>query len=293
MQATNEFIAMDMGGTKVHIALVKEGKIISDSKFPTSAYQHKADLLEAIIKTIQTHFSEQVKGIGIGVPGLVDGEKGIVYDIQNIKDWDRVALKDILAEIFPVAVNIANDANLFALGEHTFGKRKNCQNLLGIALGTGIGSGLILNGKPYTGKISGAGEIGSIPYLDKTVEDYCSGKFFQHFHKGSGAHFARLAATNERKAIALFDEFGMHLGKMIKLLLFVLAPDAIVFGGSISKSYPLFEMAMKKELEDFPFKKVIKNLQIAPSDLDNAALLGAAFLAQRHYEKELRVNTHT
>ncbi len=292
MQSENEFIAMDMGGTKVHIALVKEGKIVSESKFSTSSYQHKTDLLQAIMETLSSHFGRNVKGIGIGVPGLVDEENGIVYDIQNIDDWDRVPLKDILSEVFPVDIRISNDANLFALGEQTFGKGQAYQNVLGISLGTGIGAGLILNGKRYTGKFSGAGEIGSIPYLDKTIEDYCSGKFFRDLHQNTGEHFAHLAASNDQNALALFNELGMHLGKMIKLLLFVLAPEVIIFGGSISKSFALFEPAMRKELENFPFQKVIESLHIARSEMDNAALLGAAFMAENRYKKQARLKAH-
>ncbi len=288
MNAQDEFIAVDMGGTKVHVALVKNSRILSESKFSTATYQHKSDLLTGIINAIGNHFTPRVKGIGIGVPGLVDEERGIVYDIQNITDWDRVPLKDIISEAFPVTISIANDANLFAMGEQTFGKGMTYQNVLGIALGTGIGAGLVLNGKPYTGKISGAGEIGSIPYLDKTIEDYCSGKFFLHQHQYSGEHFARLAALNDKNAINLFNEFGHHLGKMIKLLLFVLAPDAIIFGGSISKSFALFEPAMRKELESFPFQKVIEPLIIEFSEISNAALLGAAFVAENTNKKQAR-----
>ncbi len=291
MHSKNDYIAIDMGGTKVHVALVNNGSVIRESKFPTSSYTSKKSLLDAIIKEVLSNMTEKVKGIGIGLPGLVDEQRGIAHDLHNIKDWNRVPLKEILSGIFSVEISIANDANLFALGEHTFGEEKECNNLLGIALGTGIGSGLILNDKPYTGKLSGAGEIGSIPYLDKTIEDYCSGKFFQNVHNNTGEHFARLAAKNDPTAIALFNEFGIHLGKMIKLLLFVLAPDSIVFGGSISKSYPFFKGSLNKELEDFPFKKVLENLRIAPSSLDNAALLGAAFLAQSQYEKELITDT--
>jgi glucokinase len=281
-----------MGGTKVHVALVRDEKVISDERFPTSDYGNKADLIQALIDAIQSQFNHRVKGIGIGVPGLVDEREGIVYDIQNIRGWDSVPLKKLITQKFPVEVRIANDANLFALGERNFGKGKSLQNVLGIALGTGIGAGLVLNGKLYSGNFSGAGEIGSIPYLDKTIEDYCSGKFFKDLHHHSGEHFAHLATENDSQALQLFEDFGKHLGKMIKLILFVLAPDAIIFGGSISKSFDLFEPAMRRELESFPFKKVMQKLVIAPSELNNAAILGAAFLAQTNFEREQMKNTN-
>ncbi len=284
MVPVDEYIAIDMGGTKVHVARLLEGRILAEIKFATAEYNSKEALIKTLVAAIKSFYSEQVKGIGIGVPGLVDTENGVVFDVQNIRNWKEVPLKAALQAHFRVEVSIANDANLFAYGESVLGAAKDCNNMLGISLGTGIGLGIIVNNQLHSGTFSGAGEIGSIPYLDKTVEDYCSGKFFQYQHQKDGAHFAKLADQQDKQALELFEEFGTHLGKLIKTLLLIFAPECIVLGGSISKAYPHFQAAMHKEVSVFPFSKIIDRLEITPSQLDNAALLGAALLAQEKYE---------
>lgn len=119
----------------------------------------------------------EVAGIGVGVPSVVDSEEGIVYNVANIPSWAEVPLKRLLQERFSVPVYINNDSNCFALGVKLFGEGRKYRNLVGMTIGTGVGTGIIINGELYSGQNTGAGEIGSLPYLSHDFEHYCSSGF--------------------------------------------------------------------------------------------------------------------
>ena len=218
------------------------------------------------------------EGIGIGVPGLVDEEKGIIYDLLNIPSWKEVHLKEQLEFHFKKPVRITNDANVFAVGENFFGAGKPYKNLVGIALGTGFGTGIIINHQLYSGTLSSAGELGSIPYLDSTIENYCSGKFFMEQYGMKGNEVFKEAQAGDEKALRILDEFGTHLGNAVKMVLYFISPEAIFFGGSISKAYPYFESSLMASVSEFPFKRVLERLVLQPSDTSNISILGAAAL---------------
>src|SRR5690606_24955530 len=116
------------------------------------------------------------------VPSVVDVDKGIVYDVQNIPSWKEVPLKAIMEERYGVPVQVNNDANCFALGEKYFGQGRDSKAFIGLTLGTGLGAGIILNDKLYAGPNCGAGEFGMVPYLDYHYEYYASGQFFTLLH---------------------------------------------------------------------------------------------------------------
>src|SRR5690606_32149083 len=100
------------------------------------------NILKGVIRKLK---NTETKAIGIGVPSVVDKNKGIVYNVQNIKDWEEVHLKVLLEAEFNIPVHIDNDANCFAYGEKIFGKGRDFRNFVGITLGTGVGGGIIQN----------------------------------------------------------------------------------------------------------------------------------------------------
>lgn len=279
-----KYIGIDIGGTKIHIGVVQDERIIQEIQFETSAAAPKEQILGALVDSIKSVMDGEVAGIGIGVPGLVDEKNGIVHNVQNIPSWREVSLKQHLASHFKEPVYITNDANAFAIGEKIYGKGKECTNLVGITLGTGFGAGIIINNDVYSGTLSSAGEFGCIPYRDKTIEDYCSGKFFVQNFGLPGTEFQLLAQRGDLKALEAFSQFGEHLGNAIKVILYALSPEAIFLGGSISKCYEYFQEALHQSVLEFPFKIVTDRLVIAPSDLGNAAVLGAAALCKSKLE---------
>ena len=131
-------------------------------------------------------FNRSIEAIGVGVPGLVDPVSNIVFDVVNIPSWKKIDLQHAMEARYKIPVRVNNDANCFALGEFYFGKGKGCNSMLGLTIGTGLGSGLILDKKLFTGNTGGAGEFGMIDYLDQNLEYYASGQFFQNVYQIQG-----------------------------------------------------------------------------------------------------------
>ncbi len=278
-------IGVDLGGTNVSVGRIGGLVIEKKSKINISADQNEELVVSEIIETIKKVFTENVQGIGVGVPGVVDSVNGIVYDVQNIPSWKEVQLKDILTKHFNVPVYIENDANCFAVGEKYFGKAMNYQNCVGLILGTGMGAGIIINNHLYSGKNCGAGEFGMLPYKESNYEAYCSGQFFRKKYTMDGADVFKKAELGDKKAIDIFREFGENLGNGIKAILYTLDTDMIVLGGSVSKSYKYFKDAMWNTMNDFAYHKVIENIIVEPSEEPEIAILGAGALYYNTIEK--------
>ncbi|MBC8491251.1 MAG: ROK family protein, partial [Candidatus Marinimicrobia bacterium] len=171
-------IGVDLGGTKIQVGRIRQNKIEQEFYRPISADEEEEIVLTEVIEAIEQVYTKDVDSIGVGVPGIVDVERGIVYDIVNIPSWKEVFLKDRLEARFDCPVYVNNDANCFVLGEKYFGKARSFANIVGITLGTGFGAGIIINNHLYVGKNCGAGEFGMVSYNDRNYEYYCSSQFF-------------------------------------------------------------------------------------------------------------------
>jgi glucokinase len=282
MEINNIVLGLDIGGTKISAGLNNNGMVYDRKKIDTPFNNSQEDILKVIADLISSYLSHDFKAIGIGIPGLVDPDRGIVYNLANIPSFQKVHLKEYLEEVFNVPVFINNDANCFTLGEYKFGPAKNDRHMIGISLGTGVGTGIIANAALYTGYICGAGEWGGVPYLDKTFEDYCSSKFFKNPEGGTAKCFAKRARKNDTEAVLKFEKYGEHIGMLIQRILFTFAPESIVLGGSISKAYPLFEDSMLATVKNFPYKSISDPLKIHVSQLEDVPILGAIALAEGH-----------
>jgi glucokinase len=278
---TQDFVlGLDIGGTKISSGLNNNGEIFERKEIKTPFKESQETILETIAEQIESYLSYKFKAIGIGIPGLVDPDKGIVYNLANIPSFQRVSLKQFLESRFKVPVVVNNDANCFTLGEYYYGPFQLHRHVVGITLGTGIGTGIIANGHLYTGYICGAGEWGGVPFKDKTFEDYCSSKFFKMVYGESAKKLSKSAEQGEPRALRIFDEYGHNLGNLLKRILFTYSPEAIVIGGSIRKAFPYFEQGLKETLATFPYKAISDNLKIHVSALDDSAILGAISLVE-------------
>ena len=272
-------IGVDLGGTNVTVGRFNGGELEQlEKKFISAKAEKPEVVLGEIIETIQKVFTEKVVGIGIGVPSLVDGDSGIVYDVQNIPSWKEVHLKSIIEEKFKVPVYIENDANCFAAGEKYFGKAQDVNNFVGLIVGTGMGAGIFVNGHLYTGQNCGAGEFGMLPYKDKVFESYCSGQYFIDNYDCKGEELYTRAKNGDEEALLIFADFGRNLGVGITAILYALDPEMIVLGGSVSKSYEFFKDRMWDQLRGFAYSKVIEKIKIEVSEKSNIAVFGAAGL---------------
>jgi glucokinase len=164
--AKETVIGIDLGGTKVGLGRVAGRRIVRHVTAAVSAQASEAQVIEEVISAVEKVYDPAVAGIGVGVPSVVDVERGIVYDVQNIPSWKEVPLKEILEKRFDRPVYINNDANCFAVGEKHFGRGGKFRHLVGLIVGTGLGAGIILNDRLYSGPNCGAGEFGMIPYED-------------------------------------------------------------------------------------------------------------------------------
>jgi glucokinase len=279
MNRRERIIGVDMGGTNIRAGVVEKGILVEVVKVTTPAESSKDEVVEAVAELILKLDPASVSAIGIGVPTIVDVEKGIVYNATNIKDWIDVPLKAILEEKFNIPVFVNNDANCFVAGEKHFGKAKGFKSVVGLVLGTGLGTGLIMNNQLYEGRNCGAGEIGNLPYLENNYEYYCCGQYFKDELKIPAHEVFRLACEGDSQALKHFETFGFHLGKFLQAILYAYDPELIVFGGSVSKAFRFFNQSMFTSLkEGFIFPNSLENLKIEVSELENAAIYGAASL---------------
>jgi len=272
-------IGVDLGGTKVAAGRIdgeELGEVIY--KLIPAKSDDPRDIIDVVIEVIDQVFNEHVLGIGIGIPGLVDRNEGIVNDVQNIPSWKEVHLKNILETHFQVPVYLDNDANCFALGEARFGKGKDENDFVGLTLGTGMGGGIIKDGFLISDAHCGSGEFGNIPYLDSTYEDYCSGKFFMKQYNLKGEELTKAAAQGDHFALRSFDEFGRHLANAIKTIKLAVDPRKVIIGGSVAQASEYFKTAMWTSLLDFPFPRAMRDFDVLFTDVKNIAVLGAASL---------------
>jgi glucokinase len=273
-----QIIGIDLGGTQVRAGIVADGKIVQivSSLIPSSGSVE--EVLAVVFRETDRLFSSSVTAIGIGVPSVVDVEKGIVYNVQNIPSWKEVALKSLMESRYHVPVIVNNDANCFALGEKHFGKGKEAHSLIGLIIGTGLGAGIIINDQLYAGAHCGAGEFGEIDYREHNYEYYASGSFFKNRYNTGGNDLFQQAENGNERALAAFEEYGRHLGDAIKMILFAYDPELVILGGSVRYAYTHFRKTMWERIHTFTYPESLKHFSVEVSGLENSGVLGAAAL---------------
>jgi len=278
MKNAHTIVGVDLGGTKVLAARIREKKIEKSHKTLVSAQGTEQQVILEVITTIEAVITKGVEGIGVGVPSIVDINQGIVYDVQNIPSWKEVHLKKKLEDHFGVPVYVNNDANCFAIGEKYFGEGRGYANMIGLIVGTGLAAGIIFDHKLYNGFNGGAGEFGMLPYLDRHFEYYAAGQFFSNVYGMDGGTLHQQALNGDTKALGVFQEFGHHLGQGIMAILYAMDPELIVLGGSVSQAYPIYQKTLWEAMRAFAYTPVVDRLTIKLSKIPQIAVLGAAAL---------------
>lgn len=271
-------IGVFLGGKTLISGRVKNEKIEKSFSKRIDNKGSEEQIIAEVINAIKEVHNSDVTGIGIGVPGVIDLKKGIVYKVINIPSWKEVHIKDILESNFGSIVYVNNDANCFAIGELYYGKAKNYENNVGIILGAGVGAGIIINSQLYSGSNCGAGELGELPYKDFNYEYYLSDSFFEEKYGIKAEILFKRANQKDKIAIAIFEYYGYVLGDFIKTILFAFDPQIIVIGGPLSQAFKYFEKSMNEKVKKFMFKRTLKNLKIVQSSNEEIAVLGAAAL---------------
>ncbi|MDF0709021.1 ROK family protein [Flagellimonas okinawensis] len=277
-QEKRTVLGVDIGGTKIKVGRVWRSQVEHTAMAHVDREASQQAVLDLLFTTMESVIDPSVEAIGIGVPAVVDLDKGTVHDVQNIPSWKKVALRELTQQRFGIPVYLNNDANCFALGERHFGKAKQYTNCVALSLGTGLGMGILIEGKLYNGVLCGAGEIGMLPYKNGILEQYAGSFFFEDEYGTSAKELYKRALDNDPVAHSAFRQYGVHLGEAIRAILYLFAPESIVLGGSISNAYPFFKEPVQEALDSFAYQDQLENFKIETSDLVDSPILGAAAL---------------
>ena len=300
-------IGVDFGGTTVKIALCQDDQVLGKPEvIPTHEHETADELIEAIASHAEQLRAEHpdITALGVGVPGFVDFEKGFTHKLTNVRGWDNVPLRDLLSARLGLTIAVDNDANCMAYAEWRAGAGKGSTNMLAITLGTGVGGGLILNGRMHRGASSGAGEVGqmSIHWEGRTgvyqnrgcLEQYIGHRqIAQHAHelyKAAGIERARedcdparlsaAARDHDKIALAVWDDVARMLACELCNVCWLVSPDTIVIGGGIAGAGDVLFNPLRKHMEGQLHPIFWNSLRLVPAKFGNeAGIIGAARLA--------------
>ena len=273
-------LGIDLGGTNLCLGIIENGVVkerISVPSFQPSATLEET--LEYLAEQIGKVLTPEIEKIGIGVPTVVDVHRGIVYEAANIPSWTEVHLKDFLEARFGLPVSVNNDANCYAMGAYgKYPEDAKPEALVAMTLGTGLGVGIVDNGRLICGVNCGAGEIGYLGYNGGCLEEFCSKQFFAKYNADS-YELSLAAQAGDPEAIKLFKEFGRHLGYAVSIVMFAYDPSHVVFGGGIANALPLFKDSIMEYLrENFPLSKSVDKLTIDAQTSIDTPILGASLI---------------
>jgi glucokinase len=318
-------VGIDLGGTNVRLALVNsEGTILSRWEWATAETPDQPALVAALAAELAKAGDTarekgwEIKSAGIGVPGRVLPGEGRVVFSPNIPALDDCRLIDRLAPQVNFPLSLENDANLFALGEHWLGAGRGHDQMLGITLGTGVGGGLILNGRLWPGTQGTSGEIGHLTVDPEGAKCHCgnrgcletmaSGSWTvtwvkEQLAQGASSWLRELyeadpdaiggqtlvvaALQGDPLARRAFDRVGRSLGQAIAGVVHLLGLSRVVIGGRFARAWEVFQPPLQEELHRrltlFPPEAV----SVCPAQLgDDAGLVGAARLAWQILEEK-------
>jgi len=287
-------IGVDLGGTKISTGIMsRQGDILGKAvTIPTDANKPRKKILGNIKKSINTALNSakitigSISGVGIGSPGPLDIERGIILTPQNLPNLHYCNIKQEIQSVYSLPVYANNDANCFVLGECCFGAGKGAKIACGLTLGTGLGCGIVINGKIFAGATDTAAEIWCSPYLNGNFEDYISGRGIQKIYKNKSlriaypAEIAKWAEGGDVDAKLAWNEFGKHLGFVLSYIVNLIDPELIILGGSISNAYELFYQTMEKSLRENINPRPRETVKVVKAKLgDISGVIGAASLA--------------
>ncbi len=274
-------IGIDVGGTSIKAGLVdiKAGLVLRRQDTETKRTGTQVDVLEQIVTVVEPLMGRGVKAIGVGVPSIVID--GVPKSVVNVPGLNNAPLAKTLQGRFRVPVHVGNDAMCFVTGEGYFRYKEYMapgKTLVGVILGTGFAARAIINGRPFYGRTHGAGELGESEYRDGKLEPWVSGQFFEREFQTTGAELYEQAKQGDARALSAFEQFGAHASEAIARVVQAYDPDAIVLGGSVSRAYGLFQLAMLRNLKDKIYPESFDGLQIFVSQNPDSGIFGAAAL---------------
>jgi glucokinase len=300
-------VGVDVGGTNIKFGIIDgSSKILARSSLSTKKLDPSPrHLLAAISQEISSILGaaavlkKDVRGVGIGFPGLVDVSRGVVRLLPNIPGWKNVPVKRILGSRLRLAVRVENDVNMITLGEWKCGAGRGGKNLVCMTLGTGVGAGLVLDNDLFRGPGFAAGEIGHAPLNEDGPRCGCGGYgCFESYvgnaplHQRAAVFFRKKGITLEevshrasrgnREALRFWREVGTRVGNGLVGTVNLLNPESIVIGGGVASSFEFFAPAIRDVIRSRAMRTQGGMVRVVRAKLGNdAGLIGAMVLVNQ------------
>lgn len=308
----NYVIGVDLGGTKISTAISTiEGEILKQTVVPTKAEEGEGPVLERIISTIEEVLvsakinSNEVEAIGIGSPGPLDSEKGIILTTPNLP-FKNYNLVNPIKEKFGLPVFLDNDANVAAIGESMFGAGKGKKNIVYFTVSTGVGGGAVLNGQAYRGNTSNALEIGHMTVnpngprcncgnvgcleaissgtaIAKAAKEAVNSKVetsLRQYDKITSYEVFKEADKGDKVAKYIIDNALNYLGVGVANAISIFDPEMIIIGGGVTNAGKIVFDKVREVVNTRCFKAMAESCEIVPAGLGtDAGVVGAVALA--------------
>lgn len=319
---TQYALVADLGGTQLRVALVdRDGNVTRRNAIPTLAQQGRDDVMERFVAALQQMASAveraSLVGIGVSQAGPTNSETGMMYNPPNLPGWDGFSPKPTLEERLSLTSSHANDATLGAMAEYAYGAGRGTKHMIYMTVSTGIGGGIMIDGRLYTGARGFAGELGHIT-IDRNGPSCLCGSVGCLEMLASGTAVARIAQerltageqsillesangvieqvdapkvaeaarSGDALAQSIMQDAGTNLGIGIVSLLNALDPEVIIIGGGMSQSLDLLMPWVSLMIEQRAIVSYQGQIPVVKSELgDDVSLLGAAALAFDTYDR--------
>jgi glucokinase len=296
-----QVIGIDLGGTNFKIAVVTpEGEILAQCVTPTPESHEWPDVRTALVRDTRKLLGEhglQPTSVGFAAPGIVDAAREHMLQAPHFPAWKKLALRSGLEEALNLPVTLDNDVNAFGLAEALWGAGKGKRFLLGLAVGTGVGGAIVLNGRLYRGMGGAAAELGHIlinengplcscgqrghleAYVGRRAFDEVATRLFPTGALPTPKHMAELAAEGDERAREVHRYLAHYLALGCATLIHCFNPDAIVIGGGTAIGSPYLFEILRAEVKRYTMPAASEGVEILPSGLGYlAGVLGAAAL---------------
>ena len=311
------YIGVDIGGTNIKVGVVDStGSILKKTSFPTKSQRPYIEIIKDIDNTIRNLLSEvglvvnDIKAIGIGSPGSIDSRTGTVIYTNNL-DWENVPLAQELTSLTGIPAYVHNDANAAAMGEWKFGTGKGCNDIVLITIGTGIGGGVIVNGKLLEGNYSAGAELGHtriggeghlctcgrtdcfetyssatalIKFTKQAMQKNSSSLMWQFvggdINKVDGRTAFECAKDQDKTAKEVVEKYIYYLGEGLANMANIFRPDLIILGGGVCAQGENLTKPLQEHLDKNIYaNELVPTVKIVTASLGNdAGIIGAAAL---------------
>ncbi|MDR1049629.1 MAG: ROK family protein [Deltaproteobacteria bacterium] len=312
LSVDDTFLALDIGGTNVTCGLVSRlGLVLATDIFKTGLRSGPEELIALIITRMkalweQSDEDHRPKALAVGAPGWLKPKEGVVVMAPNIEGWVDIPITRIMSEALELPARLENDSNLYALGEW-FGSGQGCDNEITVTLGTGVGAGLILNGRLWSGSFASAAELGHIPLgpankrvcgcgrtgcletvasargMTKLAREWLEAKKSTKY-RGAPDDLdtdvlRELAEKGDKMSLHVFREAGLALGQVLAGVFNLLSLERAVLGGGAAGAFKFLREPVMEVLKAHLVTARIEEIQLVKGTLGtNAPLVGAAAL---------------